>query len=68
MHHYIKNGRPFQSNDPIFFYEWVYGAGHVTFGMHGTELEYAQHCDCDAWPDRKLVRKEAVPETIPPLS
>ena len=23
MHHYIKNGKPFDSPDPIYYFEWI---------------------------------------------
>jgi hypothetical protein len=26
--------------EKIFYFGWVYGTGHVTFGFHGTEREW----------------------------
>jgi hypothetical protein len=65
MHHYIKNGKPFQSPSPIFYFAWVYGNGSTTFGMHGTEADYAESCKNDPWQDtepRNIVEKKLVPE------
>ncbi len=67
MHHYIKNGKPFASKEPIYFFEWVYGTGHVKFGKHCTQAEYDLDRDCDAWGGRTIVREELVQEVIPQL-
>jgi hypothetical protein len=67
MHYYIKNGKSFASEHPIYYFEWVYGNGQTTFGMHGTETEYSEDADSDPCPDRKLVRQVPVSESLPPF-
>lgn len=69
MPHYIKNGKRFFSKEPIYWFEWVYGTGKTTFGLHGTQAEYDLDCDCDTYPEpRRLINKVPVPETAPPFA
>lgn len=68
MHHYIKNGKPFASTEPLYYFEWVYGGGNVVFGFHGTEAEYAVEVERDKSSNRRLTKKTLVPEVSPPLS
>lgn len=68
MHHYIKNGKPFQSETPLFYFGWVYGTGHVEFGLHGTEADYAASRatdDTEGWGERNLIHKRLIPEVSP---
>lgn len=63
---YIKNGKPFVSDEPIYFFEWIYKGGSVSFGMHGTQKEYETATALDKnGMDRKLRLKRPVPEIAP---
>ena len=67
MYHYIKNGKHFASEEPIYYFEWVYGDSHVSFGMHGTEAEYAAKVEEEKryggiWADMRLKAKKPLLE------
>lgn len=67
MHHYVKNGKPFESELPIYYFEWIYGNCGSAFGMFGTKEEYNARCvldkDKDLKWEKKLIKKELVKET-----
>ena len=62
MYHYVKNGKPFQSETPLYYFKWVYGNSYIEFGMHGTEAEYKKSCEKDDRKDRKLIKKDKLEE------
>jgi hypothetical protein len=58
MYSYIKNGKPFESAVPLYFFEWKYEGGSVYFGLHGSEDEYEESWKRDPNKhDRRLMRK-----------
>lgn len=60
---YIKNGKSFVSESPIYFFEWVYPGGTVTFGFHGTEAEYLAASQLDKMGTRELRVKRELPQS-----
>ena len=73
MHHYIKDGKPFESETPLYYFAWVYGHGHVTFGMHGSEVEYQAKVEQNKraggiWAEMRLVEKTPIQEFPPETS
>ena len=58
MHHYIKNGKPFDSPDPIYYFEWIVQNGTVSFGFHGTESEYNEHCEMHKCYGERILRQK----------
>ena len=40
LYRYEKNGKPYISDAPLFYFEWSYGPMRAIFGMHGTQAEW----------------------------
>lgn len=47
-------------DESIYYFEWCYGDGHVTFGMHGTESEYNERAKNDFTSGHKFLRKRLI--------
>jgi hypothetical protein len=60
MYIYVKDGKRISLDEPLYFFEWKYGDGHVTFGMHGTLTEYMRECSIDNRV-RQLITKRQIP-------
>jgi len=72
-YHYIKNGKPFQSPEPLFSFIWTCGEkGTAEFGTIETQSEYDAECVLERFrrpPEfqRKLKSKTPLEEYIWPL-
>ncbi len=44
MYNYIKNGKIFESKEPLFYYGWTVDGGSTVLGDFYTEKEFKTHC------------------------